>query len=144
MTLAVKSPRMAKWPSRLGVGVAVALAGYVLPYALNSALGGYWIKPDIDGRNRYKAEYGGLSITDAFMWQPRIGYSTPFYGDSVGRVFRPLAALDQAYWHPTHYLDETFQKWLDSELKASQVHSKFRADFEAARLKKMSQPSPSP
>jgi hypothetical protein len=140
--LAAKSSRMARWPRRLGVGLAVALAGYVLLYALNSALGGYWMKPDQDAQKRYNAEYGGLSITDAIIWQPRIGYSTPFRHDSAGRFFRPLAALDQAYWHPTRYLsDPAFQKWMDSELKASQVHSEFRAEFEAARLQKAAKPS---
>ncbi len=140
MTLSKKLPAPPKPSKRFAVGLSLAFVAYVFIYALNSSLGGYWLDIEPDGR-RYAKEF---SVSPEIRWQPRIGYSGWHEGDFVGWIFHPLVALDQKYWHPTKdEMDSTYEKWFDSELKVSQVHPKFRARFEAARLKKMSQP-PSP
>jgi hypothetical protein len=96
---------------------------------LNSYLGGYWLELTRDGKDRFAPERGGLSLTDALMWQPRFGHCSLGYADSLGIAFVPLIQIDQAWFHPTHYLSDTnFDVWLHG-LSPAKVHPRFRQDF---------------
>jgi len=109
--------------------VLVVLALYLLAYIIDSSLGGYSLAPERDGKNRFKPEFGGLSITDAILWQPRFGHQSLGRLDFWGAVFSPLIAVDRAVFHHTHYMmDAEFENWLKS-LPASKVQPQFRDKF---------------
>ena len=83
---------------------------YVGSYAALSAAGDY--QASQTGRLRY---FGGLSVTDVYHWQPKLGYWEPFHniygrdtsrGDLPGYLYSPLIRLDRACWHRSHYLFE--------------------------------------
>jgi hypothetical protein len=132
VTLSKKSPAPLKPFRHYALGLGLAFAAYVFIYALNSSLGGYWLDIEADGRT-YAKEF---SVSSNIMWQPRIGYSAWREGDFVGWIFRPLAALDQEYWHPTKdsLNDPSYAKWFYSKQAISEVHPKLRAKFEANRF----------
>jgi hypothetical protein len=103
---------------------------YLFAYALNSALGGYWLRPERDGDHRFAPELGGLSLTDAIMWQPRFGCCALGHLDGAGLLFMPLIQLDQRCFHKTHYLTEpSYSRWIE-QLPRSKVHPVFREDFD--------------
>ena|SRR6266481_8726702 len=120
--------RITKWLA----GILWAILGlYLLTYVVNSFLGGYWLAPGRDGRHRLAAEFGGLSIGDAIMWQPRFGHCCLGHLDRVGVFFVPLIQIDQRYFHKTHYLlDPDYKGWMD-RLPRSKVHPAFRDEFDA-------------
>lgn len=64
--LAVKT-RAKKWVACIVCGI---WAFYILSYSMNSALGGYWGRPETDGHDRYSF---GLAMPTAILWQPRWG-----------------------------------------------------------------------
>lgn len=108
----------------------ILLAVYVGSYWVNSASGGYWMKPDRDGRDRWST---GMSATTAILFQPAIGYHTPFGGDLIGSVYAPLIRLDRHYFRPTHYLtDDGVFEWAAS-LPISQIHPSFRDEAQKER-----------
>lgn len=115
--------------------LAMVAGIYVLVYAINSAMGGYWLRPGRDGRVRYKPEFGGLSVTVAILWQPRFGHNALGQTDYLGFIFQPLIAIDRAWIHRTHYLiDDDFNAW-SKQLSPSRVHPKFRQESINARAK---------
>lgn len=79
--------------------LGVSLVAYVLVYALNSTLGGYWGQP-VAGNLGYGP---GLRFHTAFLWQPRFGYRDDYDKDFLGWVFCPLIIFDQGHVH--HRLD---------------------------------------
>src|SRR3954467_2231019 len=87
---------------------------YLIAYIANSSLGGYWLEPARDGRHRFVPEFGGLSLTDAIMWQPRLGHCALGRLDGTGLFFAPLIQIDQRCFHKTHYLsDYQFKEWIE-------------------------------
>jgi hypothetical protein len=103
---------------------------YLLAYLVDSALGGYWLIPARDGRDHFLPELGGLSITDAIIWQPRFGHCELGHTDRAGLFFLPLFQIDQKWFHATHYLvDENYEKWIQG-LPRSKVHPRFREVFD--------------
>jgi hypothetical protein len=110
--------------SLLVLGVCFLL--YVFSYVLNSFFGGYWMRPEMDGRNRYSF---GLAMPTAFMWQPFVGHQAIGNYDLVGIFYKPLIQVDRRYIHRTMYLsDEVLEKIIPS-LKATQVHPYWRDEF---------------
>ena len=110
--------------------MGILIVVYVGSYCVNSASGGYWMKPDRDGKDKWSM---GMSMTTAIMFQPAIGYHTPFGGDLVGTVYAPLIRLDRRYFHPTHYLsDDGIFEWAGS-LPISQIHPSFRSEVQKER-----------
>jgi hypothetical protein len=119
--------RFTKWLARILLGV---LGLYLLAYVLNSSLGGYWLAPARDGRDRFAPQFGGLSITDAIMWQPRSGRCSMGYLDRTGALFIPLIEIDQRFFHKTHYItDPNYESWI-RRLTRSKVHPVFRQEFD--------------
>ena len=129
---------MKNWREKLKKGcqgTAIAVEIYVVAYIINSAAGGYWMIPSRDGFVRYKPEFGGLSISVAIMWQPRIGHNALGELDYFGVFFEPLILLDRAWIHTTHYMiDDDFNAWLKT-LPPSKVHPRFREEFTRERAK---------
>jgi hypothetical protein len=123
-----KPKRRVQW---LIAGILWGLIGlYVLAYAVNSSLGGYWLAPARDGRDRFAPEFGGLSITDAIMWQPRFGRCSLGDLDRPGVLFVPLIQIDQRHFHKTHYItDPDYDAWIRG-LPRSKVHPVFRQEFD--------------
>jgi hypothetical protein len=120
------------WNTAAGIlrALAIYCVLYVGSYALNSYLGGYWSKPDRDGRHRWSS--GGY-MTDAFLWQPRFGYCAPGRSDWLGRIYKPLIQIDRALIHRTHYLvDAGFWEWMTTS-PVSVWHPTHRAKIQAVR-----------
>jgi hypothetical protein len=114
---------------RLAQILSGCIGAYLLACVLNSYLGGYWLEFARDGKDRFAPELGGMSLTDAIMWQPRFGHCSLGRADSLGITFSLLIQIDQACLHRTHYLSDTnFDVWF-SGLPPSKVHPHFRADF---------------
>jgi hypothetical protein len=83
------------------------------------------MKPDRDGRDKYSM---GLSMPNAVMFQPRVGYHTPFGGEILGMFYAPLIRLDRRFFHPTRYLsDEGTWEWAQS-LPIDGMHPSFREE----------------
>ncbi len=120
-----------RWKKRLQKeikGLVIVLSAYVGIFLLNSFLGGYWLVPERDGRDKYSF---GLSITAAILWQPRFGHESLGHWDYPGAVFLPLIRLDRKFIHPTLYMsDESFDQKF-SVLKASQIHPHWRDTFQS-------------
>jgi len=74
-----------------------------------------------------------MSATTAILFQPAIGYYTPFGCDLIGTVFAPLIRLDRRYFHPTHYLtDDGVFEWAAS-VPISEIHPSFREESRKER-----------
>ena len=107
---------------RWAIAAATIVGIYIISYCVNSALGGFWMKPVADGKDKYAS---GLSIPTAVIWQPRIGYATPFQKDGLGFFYLPLIACDRTWIHPTKYLsDPKDEQWLFSSEAAKLAHPK--------------------
>jgi hypothetical protein len=120
----VPSPRTFR--SRAVAALLLPALGYLGAYSLNSALGGYWTRPE-------PAPGGGAHRSMAVLWQPRIGHQAGNLRDFWGMVFSPLIGWDRDWVHPSHYLiDDGFDAWFQG-LRASQVHPALRGEFSAAR-----------
>ena len=100
-----------------------ALAIYSLSYCFNSSLGGYWVKPEMDGQERYSF---GLAMPAAILWQPRWGHKALGQTDLLGVSYAPLIWLDRRCVHSTIHLsdDDGFQRV--SHLARAQIHPEFR------------------
>ena len=82
------------------------------------------MKPVADGKDRYVT---GLSMPTAVIWQPLIGYATPFQKDGAGWFYLPLIMIDRAWFHRTKYLsDPTDEQWLFSAEAAKHAHPKIK------------------
>jgi hypothetical protein len=80
------------------------------------------MKPVADGNDKYAS---GLSMPTAIIWQPRIGYATPFKKDGVGRLYLPLILADRSWFRRTKYLsDPCDEKWLFSAEAEKFAHPK--------------------
>jgi hypothetical protein len=112
---------------RVLVGVLCFVVIYVGTYAANSWRGGYWLKPERDGRDR---GIMGLSMHTAILWQPAYGYCATYNSDFLGTLYAPLVALDRAWLHPTMYVteDSTFE-WINGKATAKDIHPRFRDEF---------------
>ena len=106
----MKPPRRRRLLRRAAVVLAALAVLYVGSYAALSAAGDYVASQT--GRLRYVA---GLSVTDVYHWQPKLGYWEPFHtidgndttrGDLPGYFYSPLIRLDRARWHRSHYIFE--------------------------------------
>jgi hypothetical protein len=110
---------------------AVAIL-YVGSFALNSGFGGYWDKPERDGRDHWNF---GLSIHTAILWQPRFGYWAPYRSNWLGEFYSPLILLDRRFVHPTRYVsDPNFSAWFKTTT-AAEWHPQFRYEVKAALQK---------
>jgi hypothetical protein len=102
---------------------AVCVTIYVASYILNSFFGGYWLRPEMDGRDRYSF---GLSMPTAILWQPLFGHEAIGRWDYVGVFFKPLIRFDRKLVHTTIYIsDETGEEKI-ANLKIFQVHPHWR------------------
>lgn len=99
---------------------------YLLIYAVDSFLGGYWIKPEMDGHDRYSF---GLAMPTAFLWQPYLGHEAIGHFDTLGILYKPLIQLDRRLVHPTIYLSDTNGFDKVTSLKISQVHPYWRDEY---------------
>jgi len=119
------------------------LGVYVLSYAVNSLMGGYWLKPDMDGRDRYAS---GLSMFDAVLWQPRWGYCARGRGrtDLLGSFYRPMIWLDRALIHRTIYLfdDGGFER--ASSLTKRETHPAFYGQYDELAVESQPDAAPEP
>jgi hypothetical protein len=106
--------------------VGICLLVYTLSYALNSFLGGYWLKPEMDGHDRYSF---GLAMPTAIMWQPLLGHEAMGHLDYFGALYMPLIRLDRRVIHPTIYISDDVGSQKLSNLKKSQVHPHWRDEF---------------
>jgi hypothetical protein len=104
----------------------VCVSIYIASYTLNSFFGGYWLVPEMDGRDRWSF---GLAMMDAIMWQPRFGHEAIGRSDYLGTFYTPLIRFDRKFVHTTiHFFDKDFdQRFLN--LKVSQVHPHWRDEF---------------
>jgi hypothetical protein len=118
---------------RVLVSIPCVAIIYIGSYAANSVLGGYWLKPERDGKHRWGM---GLSMHTAILWQPAYGYSARYNSDFLGSFYMPLVALDRAWVHPTMYVtdDSTFQ-WINHKARATDIHSRFREEFITSQRK---------
>jgi len=94
---------------------------------VNSLRGGYWLKPERDGKHRYSM---GLSMHTAILWQPAHGYCARYNSDFLGTFYMPLVALDRAWIHHTMYVtdDSTFE-WINHKARPADIHPRFRDGF---------------
>jgi len=125
-------PRRKTW-RRILVSFSCIAALYIGSYAANSRLGGYWLKPERDGKHRWSM---GLSMHTAILWQPAYGYCARYNSDLVGYCYMPLVALDRAWIHPTMYVteDSTFD-WINHKARVTDIHPYFRDEFITAQTK---------
>lgn len=74
---------------------------YVSAYVLNSVCGGYRLMFVSSINHPHGDEEDGESRADsgAIVWQPRHGSFTRMSSDGLGKVFLPLIAMDQTFWH---------------------------------------------
>ena len=105
-------------------GCSVALTLYVISYCLDSFFGGYWEKPEMDGRDRYSF---GLAIPTAILWQPRWGHLAIGDYDFLGMSYAPLIWLDRMCVHRTLYVADPAGFDRASHLSRGQIHPDFRA-----------------
>ncbi|RRJ95494.1 hypothetical protein Ga0100231_015515 [Opitutaceae bacterium TAV4] len=107
---------------RASITLAILAGLYAASYCINTALGGYWMKPVGDGKDKYAS---GLSMPTAIIWQPRFGYATPFQKDKIGWFYLPLITLDRSVIHKTRYLTNSEdEQWLFSEEASKYAHPK--------------------
>jgi hypothetical protein len=99
--------------------LSVGVAAYVLPYAANSRLGGYWVKPEMDGGDSYSF---GLAMPTAVLWQPRWGHRAIGDTDFMGMAYAPLIWLDRRCVHSTIYLSDVDGFERASHLTRAQIH----------------------
>jgi hypothetical protein len=127
----------AKW---ILCAVGLFLGSYVLLYAVNTSLGGYYPYWASDGSKSWSF---GMLVHDSIIWQPRIGnYFNTVRHDFVGCAFRPLIALDRRFIHKTHSAgDEDFGQWW-SAVPESQIHPSHRAEFRSWKLAEQKRSSP--
>lgn len=122
-------PLTSDWFKKIRKGFltfAVCVSIYVVSYILNSFFGGYWLIPEMDGRDRYSF---GLSMPTAIMWQPRLGHEAIGNFDFLGIFYKPLIRFDRKFVHTTIYLSEDDGEKTISNLKIAQVHPHWRDEY---------------
>jgi hypothetical protein len=86
------------------------VSAYIGSYVVLSGGGEY--RASQTGTLRY---LGGLSVTDAYHWQPRfmswerfrdVSGKDTSRGDLLGYFYSPLIRVDRAWRHPSQYLSE--------------------------------------
>ena len=108
------------------ITLVICIFVYVASYILNSLFGGYWLVPEMDGRDRL----GGFwSLHTAVMWQPRVGHKAMGHLDYLGALYTPLIQFDRKLIHPTIYISDDAGNQKISNLKVSQVHPHWRDEF---------------
>jgi hypothetical protein len=95
------------------------VAFYAVLYCIDSSLGGYWAKPEMDGRDRYSF---GLAMPTALLWQPRWGHKALGQTDLLGMAYAPLIWLDRRCVHSTIYLTDDNGLQRASHLARAQIH----------------------
>lgn len=115
---------------------------YVLSYTINSACGGYWMKPVLDKRDRYSEDFGGLAMPTAIHWQPAVGYFALGKRDLIGTFYSPLIKLDRRHIHPTKYMSDSIFDWANG-LAIEKIHPEFRDETRKAREKHNGEQKPS-
>jgi hypothetical protein len=100
---------------------------YGVSYFADSFFGGYWMFPEMDGRDRYSF---GLAMPTAVLWQPRFGHEAIGNHDLLGQFYSPLVHVDRIFLHPTIYLSDKNGFDKITHLPASKVHPDFRDDYE--------------
>jgi len=108
--------------------VCLGVTLYVVSYAVNSLSGGYWGQLERDARDLYTFD---LSMHTATLWQPLVGYWSPYRSDWVGKLYSPLIRLDRQFVHKTRYAgDPDFHIWIRTS-KVTEWHPQFRAELAA-------------
>jgi hypothetical protein len=79
---------------------------YFGSYMVNSATGGYWRKPESDGKHKVL----GVDLKTALLWQPRFGYYSATRTDIIGAIYIPLIWIDRGLFHKTLYITD-FSTW---------------------------------
>jgi hypothetical protein len=108
------------------ITIAICILIYVVSFIINSFFGGYWLVPEMDGRDRL----GGFwSLHTAVMWQPRFGHEAMGHLDYLGALYTPLIRFDRKLIHPTIYISDDEGEKKISNLKVSEVHPHWRDEF---------------
>ena len=95
------------------------------------------MQPERDGRDKYLS---GMSIHSAILFQPAVGYHTPYHGDLIGKLYAPLIYLDRKYFHQTRYLtDDGTWEWIQS-LPKEEIHPSQRQNSPRAGNLKLAEP----
>lgn len=104
--------------------ILVVIALYLGSYAVNSLMGGYWMRPE---------RRAAAGAAEEIVWQPRIGFVSRSATDAAGYAFWPLVQLDRRFVHLSRDLgdDKTFE-WADS-LPLAQVHPALREEVRKGR-----------
>ena len=97
---------------------------YFLSYVADSYFGGYWLRPEMDGRDRIV-----FAMQNAVMWQPRFGHESIGHQDFLGFLYTPLLRLDRKFVHATLYTTEDAGNKKLNAMKLSQVHPYWRDEF---------------
>lgn len=97
------------------------LVAYLISYVVNTSLGGYYMVPERDGKNRLFFE-NGFSMSDTILWQPNMGYYAPFKSDIIGVLYSPLIHLDREYWHTTLYITNPDDEKVIMNLDVEHMH----------------------
>lgn len=114
------------WRQFLSVLIIGAFC-YVASYSLDSFCGGYWLIPEMDGRDHLFS--WGWALHNAFLWQPRFGHEARGDLDISGAIYAPLIYADRQWIHKTIYLSDSNGFDTMKHLSLSQVHPEFRDDY---------------
>lgn len=96
---------------------------YILSYSVDSRLGGYYLKPVVDGRASYSQSMGGIGIPLALQWHPKWGFRNVSNTDFLGHFYGPLIEIDRVIWHHTKYANENdINAWVEMVKKNHQIH----------------------
>jgi hypothetical protein len=119
--------RVKKWVAWIVCGI---WAFYILSYTVNSAMGGYWARPEMDGHDKYSF---GMAMPTAILWQPRWGHFATGHANSLGIAYAALISIDRWLIHRTIYISapDGFQRM--SALSRRQWHPAFRETYDMSR-----------
>jgi hypothetical protein len=133
---------------RLIVGLVIAaclVLAYVGSYVALSAAGNYRASQTGKLRN-----FGGLSVTDVYHWQPRFMWWEPFRdvrgkdtsrGDLLGSFYSPLIRIDRAWRHPSQYLFEESAATQPADDRTSSSSNDTQARITAAEAVAIAEPA---
>lgn len=91
---------------KVSFAIAFSLILYIGTYIINSNAGGYWKRPESDGKHSVL----GVELKTALLWQPRYGYHSSTRTDIIGAIYLPLIWVDQQIFHRTLYITD-FSTW---------------------------------
>ncbi len=100
---------------------------YVVSYCFDSFCGGYWAKPEMDGRDKYSF---GLAMPTAILWQPWVGHQALGNSDFLGSFYAPLIWLDRRYAHPTVHISDDGGLERAIHMSRAEIHPHFRAMYD--------------